>query len=66
MPPSPDTTPMQRGSDGRGSRFCGSNSPSAASVLRSRSTWASRSPSPATRSFVTANENDGEDAREPG
>ena len=66
LPPSPETTPMQRGSDGRGSRFCGSNRPSAASVLRSRSTWASRSPSPATRSFVTAKENDGDDAREPG
>ena len=57
---------MTRGSDGRGSRFCGSNRPSAASALRSRSTCASRSPSPATRSFVTAKENDGDDAREPG
>ena len=33
LPPSPETTPMTRGSDGRGSRFCGSNRPSAASVL---------------------------------
>ena len=66
LPPSPETTPIVRGSDGRARRFCGSNSPSSASARRRRSTWASRSPSPATRSFVTAKENDGEDAREPG
>jgi hypothetical protein len=33
---------------------------------RSASTWASRSPSPATRRPVTSNENDGDDVREPG
>ena len=49
LPPSPVTTPMQRGSAGRGSRFCGANSPSACSARRSRSSCASRSPSPATR-----------------
>ena len=66
LPPSPVTTPMQRGSAGSGSRFCGSNRPSACSVRRSRSSWASRSPSPATRTSATANENDGDAAREPG
>ena len=50
LPPSPVTTPIERGSAARRSCFCGSNRPSAASCLRSRSSWASRSPSPATRS----------------
>jgi hypothetical protein len=59
LPPSPVTTPIVRGSAGRCRRFCGANSPSASSVLRSRSSCASRSPSPATRSAVIAKENDG-------
>ena len=66
LPDSPVTTPMQLGRRGRGSAFCGANSPSACSRLRSWSSWASRSPSPATRSRVTANENDGDAVREPG
>ena len=66
LPPSPVTTPIVRGSAGRGSRFCGSVRPSACSVRRSRSIWASRSPSPASRRPVTENENDGEEVREPG
>ena len=65
LPPSPVTTPIVRGSAGRGRRFCGSVRPSACSARRSRSTWASRSPSPASRSPVTAKENCGEDVREP-
>ena len=53
LPPSPVTTPMQRGSAGRASAFWGSNRPSAPSARRSASSWASRSPSPAIRRPVT-------------
>jgi hypothetical protein len=65
LPVSAHTTPIARGSAGRGRRFCTSNRPLASSARRSRDSWASRSPSPASRSAVTANEKDGEDVRDP-
>ena len=48
-PPSAVTTPIVFGSAGRASCFCSSKRPSARSCLRSASSRASRSPSPASR-----------------
>ena len=63
---SPQTTPIVFGNAARGSAACRPNSPSACSARRSRSSCASRSPSPAIRSPVTANENAGDAVCEPG
>ena len=64
--PRPVTTPIVRGSAGRGRRDCGSNRPSSESLRRSVASWASRSPSPARRRSVQRNEKEGEAVALPG
>jgi len=59
------TTPIERGSAGRGSCLCSSSSPSVSSSLRRRSICASRSPSPAMRRSLTAKEKPGEEVALP-
>ena len=51
LPPSPETTPIVRGSDGRAQPLLRLEQALVGERRRSRSSWASRSPSPATRSF---------------
>ena len=65
LPPSPVTTPIERGSPGAASSFCGSNRPSSPSLRRSRSIWASSSPSPATRIAVALKVKEGDEVELP-
>ena len=60
------TTPIVFGRVGRGSAFCGLNSPSSSSCLRSAASRASRSPSPASRMKSARKEKEGEEVAVPG